>query len=154
VRRYRDLYRRLFAAELGEWPADVRAALIERHVSLDGLMVGMEEAQDLEEGLYDEVRRAGPLPDVPLIVFCSAAIDAFRKAVAPNEDAARVAAALEGQRRLYAGLAASVPRGELRLLDAGHVTLPFRHPDAIAGAIGEILHGQAAQRMDAAAPGA
>jgi hypothetical protein len=138
IGRYRDLYRRLFTQEMADWPAAVRASIVERHVSLDWLVIGMEEAQDLQP-LYDEVRRAGPMPDVRMIVFCSTAIDDFRRAVAPDEAEDRVREALAGQRRLYATLAASVPRGEVRPLDAGHLTLSFRHPRAVLQAVREIL---------------
>ena len=46
----------------------VRGPLIERHVSPAWLRVGLKEASNIDE-IYDEMRQAGPIPDVPLIVL-------------------------------------------------------------------------------------
>lgn len=48
-------------------------------------------------------------------------------------------AEIEGKCRLYEALAESVPRGEVRLVDAGHITMHLRHPDAVIQAIGDLL---------------
>jgi pimeloyl-ACP methyl ester carboxylesterase len=132
------LYRGLFAQELTDWPEAVREPLIERHVSLEWVRASLREAQNVDQ-LYDEVRQAGPLPDVPLIVLCSTGTDGFRSAVSVGESATLLREEIEGKRRLYAALAASVPRGEIRLVDAGHVTIHLRHPDAVLQAIRDLL---------------
>ena len=138
IRRYRELYRRLFAQEMADWPGEIRELLIERHVSLDWLWAGVQEAQNADQ-LYDEVRGAGPMPDVPLIILCAMSVDDFRRAVSVGESESQLREELEGKRRLYAKLAASVSRGENRLVDAGHLTIHLRHPDAVLQAIQDLL---------------
>ena len=137
IRRYRSLYRDLFTQELAEWPADVRASLVERHTSLDWLATGLRESRKVER-LYAEVRRAGPMPDVPLIVLSSTGSDAFRDAVTGSASAALLNAEVEAKGRLYATVAASVSRGEVRAVESGHVTLPFRCSDAVVEAVTDI----------------
>ena len=46
---------------------------------------------------------------------------------------------IEAKARLYTALAESVPRGENRLVDAGHVTIHFRRPEAVLRAIRDVL---------------
>jgi pimeloyl-ACP methyl ester carboxylesterase len=138
VRRYRELYRRLFAQEMADWPREIREVLVERHASLEWLSAGLQEAQNVDQ-LYDEVRRAAPIPDIPLIVLCSMGVDDFRRAVSVGESESQLSEELEGKRRLYATLAASVTRGENRLVDAGHLTIHLRHPDAVRQAIKDLL---------------
>jgi pimeloyl-ACP methyl ester carboxylesterase len=100
VRRYRVLYRGLIAQEMGaDWPEAFRELLVERHISLQWLWTGIEEALNAEP-LYDEVRRGGPLPDVPLIILCSMATDEFRRAVSVGEDESLLREEIEGKRRL------------------------------------------------------
>jgi hypothetical protein len=48
-------------------------------------------------------------------------------------------AELAGKRRLYSAWAASMPRGDLRLVDAGHVTISMRHPEAVIEAIADVM---------------
>jgi pimeloyl-ACP methyl ester carboxylesterase len=132
-------YRALFAAEMGEWPAQIRKILIDRHVSPDWLRVGLQEAKNVDQ-LYDEVRHAGPMPDVPLIVLTSMGIDSFKEAVSQGTSESLLRAEIEGKRRLYTAWADSLSRGENRLIeDAGHVTLHYRRPDAVMQAIQGIL---------------
>lgn len=138
VRRYRELYRRLFTAEMAEWPAPLREQLVERHLTLEWFWAGIREARNAER-LYRETRAGGPLPDVPMIILCSMAIDEFRRAVSVGEPDEFLAAELEGKRRLYDAFAATAPRGEVRAVEAGHLTISFRHPDAVAQAIADVL---------------
>jgi pimeloyl-ACP methyl ester carboxylesterase len=133
-----ELYRRLFAQEMADWPATIRESLIERHVSPDQIRVGLEEAKNIEQ-LNDEMRHAGPLPGVPLIILSSTTVDGFKAAVSAGQSDELLRQEIEGKHRLYAQLAESVPRGELRLVDAGHVTLHLRHPEAVQQAIQELL---------------
>jgi pimeloyl-ACP methyl ester carboxylesterase len=132
-------YRALFAAEMGEWPAEIREILIGRHVSPDWLRVGLQEAKDVDQ-LYDEIRHAGPMPDVSLIVLTSMGIDSFKEAVSQGAPESLLREEIEGKRRLYTAWVDSFSRGENRLIeDAGHVTLHYRRPDAVVQAIQDIL---------------
>jgi pimeloyl-ACP methyl ester carboxylesterase len=133
-----QFYRGLFAQEMADWPEEVRELLIDRHVSPEWLRTGLQEASNVNQ-LYDEVRHAGPMPDVPLIVLCSMSTDAFKEAVSVGESESLLREEIEGKRRLYTALAASVPRGEIRLIDAGHVTMHLRHPDAVLQAVQDLL---------------
>ncbi len=138
IRRYRALYRRLFAQEMANWPDEIREVIIERHVSLDWLWAGVQEAQNADQ-LYDELRHAGPMPDVPLMVLCSMGVDDFRRAVSAGASESLLREEIEGKRRLYAALAASVTRGEIRPVDAGHLTIHLRHPEAVLRAVQDLI---------------
>jgi pimeloyl-ACP methyl ester carboxylesterase len=138
VRRYQDLYRPMFDAEMADFPARLREALVERHVSLAWLWNGMREARQAQR-LYDEVRAGGPMPDVPTIVLCASATDDFRRVVAGGAGEALLAAELTAKRRLYEAFAATMPRGEVRDVDAGHVTMSFRCVDAVDQALADVL---------------
>jgi len=134
-----QLYRGLFAQEMADWPGEIREPLIERHVSPEWLRVGFEEAKNVDQ-LYDEIRHAGPMPDVPLIVLSSMGIDGFKEAVLVGESESLLHEEIEGKRRLYTALAESVPGGENRLIDgAGHATIHLRRPDAVLQAIQDLL---------------
>ena len=132
------LYRGLFEQEMTDWPADIRERLIERHLSPDWLLTGFREAGNVDE-LYGEVRHAGPMPDVPLIVLCSMEADGFKMAVSAGVSDSLLREEIEGKRRLYTALAGSVPRGEIRLADAGHVTMHLRRPGAVLQAVQDLL---------------
>lgn len=140
VKRYRELYRRLFSAEMCEWPASLREVLVERHVSLKWFWAGIAEARSAPR-LYREVRAGGPAPDVPTIILCSMGTDDFRRAVSVGESDEMLAEELAGKRRLYDALAATLTRGEVRPVDAGHLTIHYRRPEAVVQAIGDILGG-------------
>jgi len=134
-----ELYRGLFAQEMTDWPEEIREVLIERHVSPEWLRVGLQEAKNVDR-LYDEVRRAGPMPDVPLIVLSSMEIDTFKRAVSGGTPESLLLEEIEGKRRLYTDWVNSVARGEIRLIDdAGHVTIHLRRPDAVLQAIQDLL---------------
>ena len=138
IRHYRELYRDLFAQEMKDWPQEIREMLVERHASLDWLWVGIQESKNVDQ-IYDETRHAGPMPDVPLIILCSMGIDGFKEAVSVGESESLLRAEIDGKRRLYTALAGSVPRGEVRLVDSGHVTMSLRHPEAVFEAIKDLL---------------
>jgi hypothetical protein len=90
-----------------------------------GLATGLRESRKVERR-YAEVRRAGRMPDVRLIILSSTRSDAFRDAVAGSASATLLSAEVEAQGGLYATVAAAVPRGEVRPIESGHGTLPFR----------------------------
>jgi hypothetical protein len=56
-------------------------------------------------------------------------------AVATDTTRRLAATEVEGRLKLYANLVAASNQAELRQIDAGHVTLPFRHAEAIVQAI-------------------
>lgn len=134
IRNYRRIYRELFTQEMADWPAEIREVLVERHTSLEWLACGLRESRQVDR-LYDEVRAAGPMPDVPLVILASVGIDGFQQAVASGESEEVMQGEIQGRLRLYADLAATVSRGEVRQVDSGHVTLPFHHPEAVVAAI-------------------
>jgi pimeloyl-ACP methyl ester carboxylesterase len=139
LRRKQDQYRRLFEQEMAQgFPEGIRKLLIERHVSPEWLRVGLLEAKNVEQ-LYMAMRGQGLLPDVPLVVLCSIGTDGFKEAVLIGESEELLRGEVEGKRRLYEDLARSVPRGQIRFLDAGHVTMHLRHPDAVVRAITDVV---------------
>jgi pimeloyl-ACP methyl ester carboxylesterase len=134
-----QFYRALFEQEMIDWPPAIRDQLIERHVSADWLRAGLQEAKNTEQ-IYDEVRRAGQMPDLPLIILTSTGIDPFKAAVSQGIPESLLREEIEGKKRLYAAWADSVRYGENRLVeDVGHVTLHFRRPDAVLQAIQDVL---------------
>jgi pimeloyl-ACP methyl ester carboxylesterase len=134
-----QMYRGLFEQEMSDWPQEIRETLIDRHVHLEWLRVGALEGRNVDQ-LYDEVRHAGPMPDVPLIVLSSMEIDSFKRAVSGGTPEALLLEEIEGKRQLYADWVRSVPRGEIRLIsEAGHVTIHLRRPDAVLRAIEDLL---------------
>jgi pimeloyl-ACP methyl ester carboxylesterase len=137
VRRYQALYRDLFAREMADWPPDLATALVERHVSLDWLAVGLREARELDD-LYAEVRDVGPMPDIPLVIFCSMSRDGFQQAVSAGQSDKLVREEIAAKLRLYTDITAPLHHAEVRHADSGHVTLAFRHPDAVLTAVDDI----------------
>lgn len=133
-----QLYRDLFAQELASWPAEVREPLIDYHVSPHGLKAGFQEASNVER-LYAEVRAAGPLPDVPLLVLSSTKVDPFKEVVSQGIPEALLQEEIEAKFRLYTDFANSVPRGEVRPVEAGHVTIHLRGEQAVRDAIADLL---------------
>ena len=59
-------YRGLFEQMLAQWPDSMRERLIDYH--LRSWRTGLREATNQDE-LYDEIRRGGETPDVPLLVL-------------------------------------------------------------------------------------
>lgn len=134
-----ELYRSLFGQEMAAWPREIREPLIECHLTREWLETGFAEAAGAR-ALHEELRTVGPLPDLPLIVLTATAIDPFKKAVSGAIPEPLLRGEIEGKTRLYEQLAASVPRGENRLVEnVGHVTLPLRRPDAVAQAVRDII---------------
>jgi hypothetical protein len=78
--------------------------------------------------------------DIPLIVLTAFGIDDLKKAVSQGISEVLLREEIAGKRRLYTVLAASVPRGENRLIgDAGHLTILWRRPDAVLQAIQDLV---------------
>ncbi|HZM81451.1 MAG TPA: alpha/beta hydrolase [Candidatus Limnocylindrales bacterium] len=137
VRRYQALYRDLFSREMADWPEDLATALVERHVSLDWLTVGLREARKLDD-LYAEVRDTGPMPDIPLVILCSMSTDGFQDAVSMGQSPDLVRQEIAAKLRLYTDITADLARAQVRPVDGGHVTLAFRNPDAVLTAIDDV----------------
>lgn len=133
-----QLYRGLFAQELASWPAEVRDPLIDYHVSPRGLKIGVQEASNLEQ-IYAEIRAASPLPDIPLLILSSTQIDPFKTAVSASIPESLLHEEIDAKFRLYTDFAKSVPRGEVRPVEAGHVTIHLRGEQAVAQAIADLV---------------
>ncbi|GLX04133.1 hypothetical protein Misp03_10600 [Microbispora sp. NBRC 16548] len=96
-----------------------------------------------------EHARLGQQPDMPVHggprhigQVCAQVTDRTSATAARREGRRRgpTLAENDGKTRLYNEFAASVPRGENRIVeDAGHVTLPFRRPEAVVQAIRDVL---------------
>jgi pimeloyl-ACP methyl ester carboxylesterase len=138
IRNYQRIYRKLFTQVMADWPPRVRDALVDRHASVDWLAVGLRESRHVDR-LYDEMRAAGPLPDIPVVIFASTGTDAFQEAVAGTMPEQLRQAEVHGRFTLYTEWAASIPRAEVRSVDAGHVTLPFRFAQEITAATLELV---------------
>jgi len=129
-RFYRGLFERMFA----QWPDPIRERLIECH--LRSWRTGMREVKN-QNDLYNEIRGGGDMPDVPLLVLIAMGIDEFQTAFMPESYLREMNNA---KLVLYTAFAASVPRGEHRVLEnAGHVTIHTDRPDAVVQAIRDLL---------------
>lgn len=121
------------------WPSEISTPLIEAHLSPEWFKVGLLEAANTE-AICQEMRETGPLPEIPTIILCSLGIDGFRLAVSAGEPEELLQAEIEGRRRLYEKLAASLPMGEVRPVDGvGHVTMHLRRPDVVVQAVRDLL---------------
>jgi pimeloyl-ACP methyl ester carboxylesterase len=137
VRRYQRLYRDLFSQETADWPTELATALIERHTSLDWLAVGLREARKLDD-LYAEVRNAGPMPDIPVIILCSMTTDGFQRAVSTGQSDERSKEEIAAKLRLYTDITAGLHHAQVRPVDNGHVTLAFRNSGTVLTAIADV----------------
>jgi pimeloyl-ACP methyl ester carboxylesterase len=128
----RRMYRQMFAG----WPDGLRQLLVERHSSAAWWQVGVRERSTMAQ-LADELHGGGTVPDRPSLVLTASGIDpGLRLLMSP----ASLRAMTEGNRRLYAALAASVTHGELRPLDgARHSTLATDQADAVVQAARDLL---------------
>ncbi|MDN3353424.1 alpha/beta hydrolase [Actinomadura sp. DC4] len=126
--------REQLARHFAAWPEPVRGPLAERHLS------SWRTAWSEDGNLYDEVagelRHAPALPDVPLIVLSAMGHDAVQAHLWPEDVLREIN---EGKRALHAELAASVPRGEHRTVDAGHGWVHEERADDVFAAVRELL---------------
>ncbi|SHF89893.1 alpha/beta fold hydrolase [Streptoalloteichus hindustanus] len=133
VREFRELLTRMFAP----WPQDIREMLVEHHLNPATLHVGAVEGGSLP-ALYDELRRGGATPDVPLIVCSGTGIDPGQRHFLPEE---LLRPLNEGKLALYTALADSVPRGEHRVFEDGsHSWLHVEYEDEVIQALRDLLH--------------
>lgn len=128
-------FRRLLEQMFAEWPDSVREPLIERHLDPESFHVFALE-RNLPV-LFEELRKGGGTPDVPLIVCTGMGIDPGQ-AYFMSEQLLR--GQNEAKRVLYAALAESVPRGEHRVFsDGGHSWLHVERADDVLQAIRDLL---------------
>jgi len=146
-----QLYRGLFAQEMADWPPEVREPVIDYHVSPRGLKVGFQEASNVEE-LYAEIRGAGPLPDVPLLMLSSTRLDPFKAVVSQGIPESLLDEEIEAKFRLYTDFAKTVPRGAVRPIEAGHVTIHLRGEQTVADALADLVSGSRAGGDDGRKP--
>jgi len=117
------------------WPDEVRGPLVDYRLA--SWRNAMLEDNNLYDEVSDELREAPDLPDVPLIVITAAGYDATQAAIWPEEILHKIQ---ETKLALHARLAASVPRGEHRVLeDAGHGYLHEERQDAVLQAIKDLV---------------
>lgn len=136
---YKKFYRDMFGMMFASWPVEVREPLIEYHIKT--VMKTFKEwpaAQRYSDvGLNGEVRNGGPLSDVPLIALCCTGIE---PSMAATMSSGYLAKLNDGKRPLYTMLANSVSHGEYREVDnAGHSTLHTDRPDAVIGAVRDLV---------------
>ena len=133
----RRMYQRMFAG----WPDGLRQLLIERHVCAAWWQAGVRERSSMPQ-LAEELHGGGPVPDRPSIVLTALGTDPGLRLLMSSRS---IRAMTEGNRRLYAALAASVTHGELRALDdARHSTLTIDRADAVVQAARDLLARAAA----------
>ncbi|SDD98815.1 alpha/beta fold hydrolase [Auraticoccus monumenti] len=133
-------YHSAFASLFGAFPDPLRELLVDRHFHAERLRNGFREGANVL-AMFDQLRSAGPRPDVPLIILSGAASDATQTLLSSTEV---VRQQIEASRRLYDDMAAKTPRGEHRVLpDASHLTIPLARPDAVQRAVRDLL-GRAA----------
>lgn len=136
---YKQSFRGLFDQMFALWPDSIRDSLIEYH--LKTLSKTITERKNLNKELYDEVRKGGDMPDIPLIVFTAMGIDPFMTPITSKSFLRETIDPFNHVKNtIYTKLANSVPRGEHRLLkNAGHTTIHTDCPDEVLEAICDLL---------------
>lgn len=130
IEHFTSLFREKFAS----WPDGVREAVIDQHATR--WRAGLLEASNLT-AIYEDLARPAPLGDIPTIVLTALALDPGSQLFMPDEWQRQV---IDGKRRLNTALAASIPRGEQRLLpDASHAWMQAERPDAVVQALRDLL---------------
>lgn len=137
VKKFQRIYRKLFAEELKSWPHEIKEKLINDHESIQWLLSGSREAANVDD-LYEEIRKAKAVPNIPTTIICSLEIDDFRRVVLAGESNELIAQEIEGKNRLYKDYLSNLSEGKLIELNTGHVNMPFRQPDTIALEIKEM----------------
>jgi hypothetical protein len=121
---------------LADFPASIRRQLIDKRLSPERVLTGLQEGGRLLEDLND-LRSGGARPDVPLIVLSGTDVDPSQTMFQPEE---LIREQIRGSERLFDAIAAAASRGEHRsLADAAHPTIPMARPDAVATAVKDLL---------------
>lgn len=133
-----ELARAQYAQLYKEWPDPVREALAEHH--LVSWRSSLYETANFETEIYDELRHGGGLPDVPLLVLTAGGDNPYWAQFASEEFMRQ---GLDGVRRMQAAIAASVPRGEQRVIEgASHQYMHLEQPDQVLRAVRDLVAGQ------------
>ena len=128
--------RGMIDAAYADYPDDVRAAVVDYHVSEAWIRVGMAERGTLVP-IAEELQAGPGLPDVPVIAFTPLGVDPSQQALMSEET---LQAIHDGKTNLDADLVGSVSRGEQRILhDTNHTQLIFDNADDIVQAIRAVL---------------
>jgi pimeloyl-ACP methyl ester carboxylesterase len=128
--------RAYFETMLADFPASIREALIDKRLSPERVLTGIQEGGRLLDDL-DDLRDGGAKPGVPLIILSGTQVDLSQTMFQPEE---LVREQIRGSERLFDAIAAAAPRGEHRSLpDASHPTIPMARPDAVARAVEDLL---------------
>jgi pimeloyl-ACP methyl ester carboxylesterase len=138
IAKYRETYKRLFAEEMKGWPVEIANQLVHAHVDVEWGLSGIQEASNAY-AVFEEVRKTGPIPDVSTIILCSMRIDGFKKMVLRGESEEEIAGEIAAKKKLYEYYLSSLSYGRLVEVEAGHVTLPFRHPEMVQAAVRELI---------------
>nr|WP_083472812.1 alpha/beta hydrolase [Kibdelosporangium phytohabitans] len=134
----RAVFRAAFGRALADWPAEIREPLLDRGFGRAGYRQSLREPMNIPR-LFDEVRAAGPDPDLPVIFVCAMGTDEFTADLVPPESRKPPAEANRPKHSLYTDLAAALPRGEIRCVeDAGHSGIAWVRPDAVVQAIRDV----------------
>lgn len=130
------LVRGTLADMFAAFPEPVGELLIDTHMSPDRLPIGFREGTNLL-AVFEELRVGGAGPNVPMIVLSGTGIDSGQTMFASE---AQLREQIAGSEQLFAAIAAAAPQGEHRSLsDASHANMPMARPDAVAGAVGDLL---------------
>jgi len=129
-------YRPILNGMYATWPADVREALVERHLDPARVKTGLLESSNVD-ALGDEMRSGGPIPAVPVIVYTAMGIDPTQTVFTPEEI---VRAQNEAKRITNEAFARTAPGAEHRVLDdASHLMIHIRRPDAVLQGLKDVL---------------
>lgn len=129
-------FRAVFIRTYAEWPDGLRELLVERRIDPALLLRGLQENRTAQT-VCEELRQGGPVPDVPLIVLSALGIDPGQALFLSPAD---LAAQNEAKLRLNTSIAASMPRGEHRVLDSGtHSSIHMDRPDDVLRAIKDVI---------------
>jgi pimeloyl-ACP methyl ester carboxylesterase len=139
VEAMRSTYQAVFGQALADWPDWIREPLLEQAFSSEVYARSLREPMDLP-ALFDEVRAAGPDPDIPLVVLSDMGSDAFTDELLTPEIRASALESGQAKHRCYENFVASMPRAKLRRIDdAGHSGLVWARSDAVVDAIRDVL---------------
>ena len=129
-----EAYRVVFEQKLASLPAEVREALVARHLA--GWRTGILESLGMEM-VCDELRKGGPVPGVPITLISAMGIDPVQAGFTPVEIQQKVN---DGKHTLHELIRQSVRRGRHVVVpDASHAWVVMERPDVVVEAIEEML---------------
>src|SRR4029453_16904768 len=130
-----DQIRAYFETMLAGFPASIRKQLIDKRLSPERVLTGLQEGGRLLDDL-DDLRNGGPRPDAPLIVLSGTDVDPSQMMFRAEE---LIREQIRGSERLFDAIAAAARHGQHRSLsDASHPTIPMARPDAVARAVKDL----------------